>query len=153
MPAPKDGSAVAVAEAPPRVSRTVVMAPSPKKARRTLAIRHATGDRIVALVEILSTSNKHMLLPEKDFEGFQRPAPTIRRSPGHYQEWIEACKTGKPTSADFQYSGWLTEANHLGNVAYRTGKKLEWDAANLRATNAPAADRIIRREYRSGWEL
>ena len=39
-----------------------------------------------------------------------------------------ACKSGKPTLRNFEYSGWLTEANHLGNVAYRVGKKLEWDA-------------------------
>jgi hypothetical protein len=102
---------------------------------------------------ILADYAKHILLPEKDFADLQRPAPTIPRSPGHHAEWIEACKTGKPTAADFQYSGWLTEANHLGNVAYRVGKKLEWDARNLRATNAPEADQFIRREYRKGWSV
>jgi predicted dehydrogenase len=102
---------------------------------------------------ILSDYSRHVLLPERDFEGFQRPAATIPRSPGHYAEWIEAAKTGKPTSADFQYSGLLTEANHLGNVAYRLGKKLEWDADNLRVKNAPEAAPLIRREYRKGWSL
>jgi predicted dehydrogenase len=102
---------------------------------------------------LLADYGRHLLLPEKDFAGFQPPAPTIVRSPGHHAEWIEACKTGKPTSADFQYSGWLTEANHLGNVAYRTGKKLLWDAAKLRATNAPEADKFIHRQYRKGWVL
>ena len=57
------------------------------------------------------------------------------------------------TLADFEYSGWLTEANHLGNVAYRVGKRIEWDADNLRCRNAPDAARLIRREYRKGWEL
>jgi len=102
---------------------------------------------------ILSDYGRHVLLPEKDFANFQRPAPTLPRSPGHYAEWIRGCKTGQPTSADFQYSGWLTEANHLGNVAFRVGKKLEWDAENLRCTNAPEANPFIRREYRKGWEL
>jgi hypothetical protein len=64
-----------------------------------------------------------------------------------------ACKTGKPTSADFEYSGWLTEANHLGNVAYRVGKKLYWDPNRLMATNASEADMFIRRSYRKGWKL
>ena len=54
---------------------------------------------------------------------------------------------------NFEYAGWLTEANHLGNVAYRAGKKLEWDAARLCATNAPEAEPFIRREYRKGWTL
>ena len=82
-----------------------------------------------------------------------RPKPFIPKSLGHHAEWIHACKTGKPTTCNFEYSGWLTEANHLGNVAYRAGKKLEWDAAKLYATNAPEAERLIRREYRKGWSL
>jgi len=102
---------------------------------------------------ILSDYDKHLLLPEKDFAGFERPAPTIARSPGHHAEWLQACKSGKPTSADFQYSGWLTEANHLGNVAFRVGRKLQWDPEKLRAKNAPEADRFIRRQYRKGWTL
>jgi predicted dehydrogenase len=102
---------------------------------------------------ILANYDKHLLLPEKDFAGFKRPEPTLPRSPGHHAEWLEACKTGKPTSADFQYSGRLTEANHLGNVAYRVGKKLEWDAEKLQARNAPEANPLLHREYRKGWEL
>jgi hypothetical protein len=47
----------------------------------------------------------------------------------------------------------LTEANHLGNVAFRAGKKLEWDAANLRATNAPEIEPLIHRTDRRGWKL
>jgi hypothetical protein len=66
---------------------------------------------------------------------------------------VHACKTDLKTTCNFEYSGWLTEANHLGNVAYRTGKKIEWDAEKLRCPNAPAADKFIRREYRAGWKL
>jgi predicted dehydrogenase len=102
---------------------------------------------------LLANYSKYLLLPEKDFADYKRPEPTLPRSPGHYAEWIAACKSGKPTSADFQYSGWLTEANHLGNVAFRIGKKLEWDAEKLRANNAKDADKYIRREYRKGWAV
>ena len=102
---------------------------------------------------VLADYGKHVLLPEKDFADLKRPEPTIPRSPGHYKEWIGAAKEGKRCSADFEYSGWLTEANHLGNVAYRAGKKIEWDADAMKATNAPEADRYIRREYRKGWDL
>jgi predicted dehydrogenase len=100
---------------------------------------------------ILSDYSKHVLLPEKDFAGFVRPPQTIAKSPGHYAEWIEACRTGAPTSANFEYAGWLTEANHLGNVAFRTGKKLQWDAEKMKATNAPEADQYLKRQYRKGW--
>ena len=96
---------------------------------------------------------QHALLPEQKFADFQRPAPTIPKSIGHYAEWINACKTGAPTTCNFEYAGWLTEANHLGNVAFRTGKKLEWDFEQLQARNAPEADQFIKREPRSGWSL
>ena len=102
---------------------------------------------------ILSTYNKHVLLPEKQFEGFKKPEPSIPKSRGHWAEWVHACKTGEPTTCNFEYAGWLTESNHLGNVAYRAGKKLEWDAAAMKARNCPEAHAFIRREYRKGWKL
>lgn len=102
---------------------------------------------------LLSDYGKHVLLPEEKFKDFKRPDPFIPDSPGQQAEWVQACKTDLKTTCNFEYSGWLTEANHLGNVAYRIGKKIEWDAANLRCTNAPEADPIIKREYRAGWKL
>jgi len=57
------------------------------------------------------------------------------------------------TTCNFEYSGALSETILLGNVAYRTGQKLEWNAKELKATNCPAAAAFIRREYRKGWEL
>jgi predicted dehydrogenase len=102
---------------------------------------------------LLADYEKYQLLPEKDFAGFKPPEPFIPKSLGHHEEWIHACKTGDPTTCHFEYAGQLTEANHLGNVAYRTGKKLEWDSANLRVTNVPEAERFIRREYQNGWKL
>ncbi len=102
---------------------------------------------------LLADYGKHILLPEDKFKDFQRPDPWIAKSLGHHREWIHACKTGEPTTCNFDYSGMLIEHNLLGNVAYRTGKKLLWDAKNLKATNCPEADQYIRREYREGWTL
>lgn len=102
---------------------------------------------------LLADYGKYVLLPETDFKDFKAPEPFIPNSIGHHKEWIRACKTGEPTTCNFEYSGWLTESNHLGNVAYRVGKKLEWDPVALRCPNAPEADKFIRREYRSGWNL
>ena len=102
---------------------------------------------------LLSDYGKHLLLPEEQFKDFKRPDPFIPESLGHHKEWIHACKTGAPTTCSFDYSGPLTEANHLGNVAYRVGKKLLWDPVKLQATNAPEAAQFIRRKYRAGWKL
>jgi predicted dehydrogenase len=102
---------------------------------------------------LLSDYGRHALLPEEQFKDFKRPSPFIPASLGHHAEWIHACKTGAPTTCNFEYAGWLTEANHLGNVAYRVGKRIEWDALNLRVTNAPEAAPYIHREYRKPWKL
>jgi hypothetical protein len=102
---------------------------------------------------LIADYGNHKLLPEEQYADFKRPDPFIPPSLGHHAEWIHAAKTGEPTLCNFEYAGWLTEANHLGNVAFRAGKKLVWDSAALRATNAPEADPFIRREYRTGWTL
>jgi len=102
---------------------------------------------------LISDYNKHQLLPEEKFVDFQRPAPFIPDSIGHHEEWIAACKTGGPTTCNFDYSGALTEAALLCNVALRAGEKLTWNARALKAVNCAKADVFIHREYRKGWTL
>jgi hypothetical protein len=102
---------------------------------------------------LLSDYGKHTLLPEDRFAGFKPPPQTIPASLGHHKEWLVACKTGSPTTCNFGYAGPLTEANHLGNVAFRAGTKIEWDSKNLKIPNAPKAERFLGRDYRDGWTL
>ena len=102
---------------------------------------------------LLADYGKRILLPEADFKDFQAPQPWIAPSLGHHQEWIQGCKTGAPTLCNFDYSGALVEHNLLGTVAFRAGKKIEWDAANLKAPNCPEADQFLRPSYREGWTL
>ncbi len=102
---------------------------------------------------ILADYGKHTLLPEAIFKDFTPPPPSIPESLGHHQEWIHACKTGSPTTCDFDYSGPLTESNHLGNVAFRLGRKLEWNAKRMTVRDVPEAAPLIRRRYRPGWNL
>ena len=102
---------------------------------------------------LLSDYNKHLLLPEAKFKDFQRPKPFIADSPGQHIEWLNAIKNGTPTGSPFSYAGPLSEANHLGNVAFRAGRRIEWDAKAMRITNDEAANRFIRREPRAGWSL
>ena len=68
-------------------------------------------------------------------------------------EWIEACKTGKPTYSNFDIAAYLTEIILLGCVGMQVGKKLEWDGPDMRAKNAPDASKYVRRQYRDGWEV
>jgi len=68
-------------------------------------------------------------------------------------EWIAACKGGAPAYSNFDVAAYLTEIMLLGCVALRTGRKLEWEGAKMRAKNAPEASQYVRREYRKGWKL
>ncbi len=102
---------------------------------------------------LFSTYTSYKLFPKEKFSDFTPPQESIPDSIGHHAEWIKACKDGSPTLCNFDYSGALSEAVLLGNVAYRTGKRLEWDANALKATNCPEADMYIRKQYRKGWEV
>ncbi|MBC8873760.1 MAG: Gfo/Idh/MocA family oxidoreductase [Planctomycetes bacterium] len=103
--------------------------------------------------KMFANYGSYKLFPTEKFAGFEPPEPSIPPSIGHHAEWVKACKDGSPTTCNFDYSGALTEAVLLGNVAYRTGEKLVWDAKNLKATNCAAADKYISKEYRAGWEV
>jgi predicted dehydrogenase len=103
--------------------------------------------------QLLADYGRRMLLPQAQFEGFVPPTPFIPDSIGHYREWAQACKTGGPTTCNFEYSGTLTEAVLLGNVSYRAGRKLQWNSKKLRATDCPEANQFIQHQYRAGWKL
>jgi predicted dehydrogenase len=98
--------------------------------------------------------------PESRAKQIGKIRETIPRSADHYQEWIEACKGGKPAGSNFDWAGPLAEAVLLGNVALRvqlrddlTLGKLLWDPAALKFTNLADANSFLRRDYRAGWSL
>lgn len=96
---------------------------------------------------------RRQLLPQDAFAGFQAPAQSVPNSIGHWHEWVKACKTGSPTTCNFDYSGALTETVLLGIVAFHTGEKLTWDAEKLRASNSSRADEFLNKTYRRGFEV
>jgi len=93
------------------------------------------------------------IIPEAKMKEYNQPPQTIPRSPGHHAEWVDACKTGKPTTANFDFASRLTEVMLAGNIAIRTGQKLLWDGPNMTCTNVPQANQYVRCSYRKGWTL
>ncbi len=93
------------------------------------------------------------LLPAKKFAGFQMPDPYLPKSPGHHQQWIDACKTGSRTGSNFGYACPFTEVVLLGNVAYRTGETIQYDPRQGRVTNVAKANNFLGKKYRPGWEV
>ncbi len=90
--------------------------------------------------------------PKSLLDEFKAPAPTIPRVKDEDVEWVQACTGGPAALSNFALAGPFTEQILLGNLAVRLGRKIEWDGVNLKATNAPEADALIRRAYRKGWE-
>jgi predicted dehydrogenase len=94
------------------------------------------------------------IIPQTKMKEYKQPTKTILRVGGdHLRNWIDACKKGTKACSDFSYSGPMTEAVLLGNVALRTGKKILWDAKNMAATNTPEAEQFIHPVYHNGWTL
>jgi hypothetical protein len=97
---------------------------------------------------------RHRLIPDIRAREFGKPPRVLARSPGHYVEWINACKGGPPAGSNFvDHAAHLSEIVQLGNIAIRTKEKLYWDAANLKFTNSEAANALVNPPYRQGWKL
>ena len=104
------------------------------------------------------------LLPEEQFEGYEDPEPWLPRLPkgteeimphlpGHYQEWIRACKGDGTPMSNFDYAARLTETVLLGNGAIAAGHPVDWDGERLRFTNCSEANDLVHREYEDGYSL
>jgi hypothetical protein len=84
---------------------------------------------------------------------FPRPAPSIPDSPGHIREFLDSVKSRKLTTCDVEYGHKLTKGGLLGNIAYRTGRRITWDDAKEQIIGDSAANKMITRKYRKPWKL
>jgi predicted dehydrogenase len=92
------------------------------------------------------------LIPASASKGYIKPPATIARSKGHIEDWIDACRGGKAARCTFESAAPVTEALNLGVIAMRTGKKLIWDPVNMK-TNSEEANKLLKPDYRPGWEI
>lgn len=96
------------------------------------------------------------LIPQSRNKEYQnaRPPQSLPRSPGHYKEWVQACKDRKPAGSSFDYGGPLTELALLGIIALRMkGTKLRWDSEHMTFLSSKTANQFIKAKYRAGWSL
>jgi len=97
------------------------------------------------------------LIPEKRMQGSPAPEEAGRRrdrgeAPSGLRQWVEACKGGPQSPGSFLNAWPISETINLWAVALRTGRKLQYDAENMKITNVPEANKYLSREYRKGWE-
>ncbi len=107
--------------------------------------------------KILGGTSDGRLIPESRMKQYGAPPKTAPRTTQRGSiipsEWFAACRGGQAASCNFDVAGLLTEVVLLGNIAIRSGKKLLWDAQQMRFTNDENANRYLRATYRSGWTL
>ena len=87
-----------------------------------------------------------------------KPAQVIKSTPEPSGQdanniWINAFKNNTQSPGSFIYAGPVTETILLGGVALRAGKKVDYDAVNMKITNIQEANKYLVREYREGWKL
>lgn len=99
------------------------------------------------------SGGKNRLWPAERFRDFQPPPKTLVRSPGHYREWVDACKGGKLPNCNFEFAGKMNEVTQLGTIAARAARMLEWDTANMTIRNDHEASAWLNPPYREGWTL
>ncbi len=112
------------------------------------------GEKGILFDDYDGKDNPPTLLPAAKMTDFKAPEKTLPRSPGHYEEFIAACKGGPKAGSDFvAKSCGLTEMVLIGHLAARVGpgKKIEWDAKKGRVTNLPEANAYVKKTYRKGW--
>jgi predicted dehydrogenase len=128
-----------------------MMAPIPKEIEGGKNIFVNDGTLIVGDQGLLLD---HRLLPESRMKEVGKPPQVLPRSPGHYQEWIDACKGGQPAGSNFvDHAAHLAAVVLMGNIAIRTQEKLYWDAEKLQFKNSDAANKLLDPPYRAGWTL
>jgi predicted dehydrogenase len=94
------------------------------------------------------------IFPSSLRASYKPPEKTLRRSKGHHRDWLDAIKGGEAASSNFEYASRLTQITLLGVLSLRLGgKRIVWDAENMKAKGMPEADGIIKEAYRKGWEV
>jgi predicted dehydrogenase len=93
------------------------------------------------------------LVPAEKMKDYKMPSPVLTRSPGHYRDWIRACKGGEPACSNFSVAGPFVQWMLLGTIAMRFEGKLEWDSQKMRFTNNAEANTYLKPHFRKGWKF
>lgn len=101
--------------------------------------------------------------PQLFVKGQQKPLDVSDTAAAHgnqrrgthqnWHAWLDACTGGEPSPGCFPNAGPISDTVNLGTVALRAGTQVHFDSEQMKITSPAHADRLLRREYRKGWEL
>jgi len=109
------------------------------------------GDK--GLITTGTYAEETRLLPVEKMRDYKMPAPLLTRSPGHYRDWIRACKGGDPSCSNFNVAVPFVEWMLLGVIALRSEGKIEYDPVKMRITNNADANKYLKPYIRKGWSF
>ena len=70
----------------------------------------------------------------------------------HWANFLDCVRTRQRPASDIEICHRSSTTAHLGNVALRSGLKVDWDAREETVVQKPAR-RFLTREYRSPWRV
>src|SRR5690606_25047321 len=71
----------------------------------------------------------------------------------HIRNFLDCTRSRQRPRSDIEIAHRSTAMSMLGNIAYRTGHKIVWDAAKEECVGDAAANAYLSREYRAPWTL
>lgn len=93
------------------------------------------------------------LIPDAKMADYKLPDPVLTRSPGHYRDWLRACKGGEPACSNFSVAAPFVSWMLLGAIAMRYEGKLEWDAQKMEFSNNKEANQYLKPKFHKGWKF
>ena len=127
-----------------------------KAARTPLSFPQPDGSLFIGDKGMLTTGtygDVTRLIPVEKMKDYRMPSPLLTRSPGHMRDFIRACKGGDPACSNFNVSAPFVEWMLLGVIALRHEGKLEYDPEKMRITNNVEANKLLKPNFRKGWEF
>lgn len=85
-------------------------------------------------------------------EGPQLHAPDEQNIKELWADFLKAIRTGAKPVSDIEEAHRSTNVSLLGMLSYKLGRSIQWDGQKTEIVGDPEANRLLRREYRKGWE-
>jgi predicted dehydrogenase len=105
---------------------------------------------------IILNDEGYQVLPEKKGSGnvdaMKKPGSGNPR-PAHVRNFLDCVKSRKQPVLNLEIGHHVSTVAHLGNIAYRTGRKINWDGKNQKIIDDPGADLLVGTKYRNPWSL
>jgi predicted dehydrogenase len=105
---------------------------------------------------IILNDEGYQVIPEKkgagNLDAVKKPGSGNPR-PAHVRNFLDCVKSRQQPVLNLEIGHHVSTVAHLGNIAYRTGRKLTWDSAAQKIVDDPGADKLVGVKYRTPWEL